>query len=53
MTTYVKKEESDTWHWCKNCSNYPATIAKSTAVRPSYDLCNQCKAKEDAKDCQE
>ena len=51
MATYVKASGSDTWHWCRNCSNYPATIEKSTSTRPSYDLCNQCKSKEADKTC--
>ncbi len=51
MVTYVKTKDSDTWHWCKNCTQYPTNISATTSTRPSHDLCNQCKAKEDKKDC--
>jgi hypothetical protein len=23
MPTYVRRADSDTWHWCTNCSSYP------------------------------
>lgn len=23
--TYRKKKGSDTWHWCRNCSNWPTS----------------------------
>ena len=51
MATYVKGPNTDTWHWCRNCNNYPSTIAKSQSTRPSHDLCNECKAKENAGNC--
>lgn len=55
MVKYVKRKGSqyDTWHWCKNCSNYPKKGEEVTTrdTRPSYDLCNQCLAKEDRRDC--
>lgn len=51
MATYVKTPGSDTWHWCRNCSDYPSRIDKTTNTRPSYDLCNQCKAKEAGNTC--
>jgi hypothetical protein len=46
MTTYVKKNGSDTWHWMTNCRNYPTNIGASKQSRPHGDLCNECKAKE-------
>jgi len=51
MVEYVKGNATDTWHWCKNCSQYPKTIYTRQTTRPSYDLCNQCKSKEKEKNC--
>ena len=50
--TYVQGQRTDTWHWCRNCSNYPATVVKRRKTRPtSGDLCNQCKGKERNGNC--
>ena len=49
MTTYRKRTDKDTWHWCKNCTNYPTEDYREITVsnRPSYgELCNECRAKE-------
>lgn len=52
MTTWVKGYGSDTWHWCKNCSNYPSSISQSQTSKPSSgELCNQCISKEKAGTC--
>jgi hypothetical protein len=54
---YVRREGSDTWHWCRNCSNYPSPgIAQSenlsSGQRPSSgELCNQCLGKERSGSC--
>jgi hypothetical protein len=50
-TSYVQGPSSKTWHWCRNCSNYPITIDKTRPTRPSSGLCNQCTAKEADKNC--
>jgi hypothetical protein len=50
LTTYRKRKGSDTWHWCKNYSNYPTHDYEETTVytgRPkSGELCNECRDKE-------
>lgn len=54
MTKYRKKKDSDTWHWCTNCSNWPTTdfIEREFDGRPtSGELDNECLAKEKANDC--
>ena len=44
---YRKKKWSDTWHWCKNCSNWPTSDYDVRYTKPtSGELCNQCKSKE-------
>lgn len=53
MAKYHKKKGSDTWHWCRNCSNWPGTGSDTTGTdtRPGGDLCNECKAKEKDGNC--
>lgn len=51
MVEYRKRKGSDTWHWCKNCSKWPTSNYDSRYSRPSYDLCNECKAKEKDEKC--
>lgn len=52
--TYRKRKDRDTWHWCKNCSNWPTSNydTYTGSGRPSSgELDNECKAKEKAGDC--
>ena len=54
MTTYRKKKGSDTWHWCRNCSNWPTSDYDevTTNNRPtSGELDNECRAKEKGGNC--
>jgi len=55
MTTYRRRKDRDTWHWCKNCSNYPTEDYVEEIVstgRPSSgELDNECLAKEKAGTC--
>jgi hypothetical protein len=50
MPVYVRAADSDTWHWCFNCSVYPSNPAQTLALfqshRPRRDLCNECRRKE-------
>jgi len=57
MPEYRKRKNSDTWHWCTNCSNWP-TLAENPDVHSSKpasgggrDLCNECKAKTKSGEC--
>jgi hypothetical protein len=53
MATYVHAPGvTNIWHWCTNCSDYPGTPTGHTSVRPTGQLCDQCKAKETAGTCQ-
>jgi len=54
MTTYRKRKGTDTWHWCKNCSNWPDSNYEETTTsgRPTTgELDNECLAKEKAGNC--
>ena len=51
MATYVRGN-SDTWHWCRNCSNWPTVDCEERYSKPSSgELCNECRAKDDAGTC--
>jgi hypothetical protein len=47
-----KRNGSDTWHWCSNCSNWPTSDYTEKPGRPtSGDLCNECRGKENDGTC--
>lgn len=46
-----RKTGSDTWHFCTNCHLWPTSNYEETTIRPSHDLCNHCRAKEDNNNC--
>ena len=48
---YVQGARSKTWHWCRNCSHYPSTIATMRPACPPTDLCKECQAKESDGNC--
>ena len=51
---YRRKKGSDTWHLCRNCSNWPTSDYEEVdrSSRPtSGELDNECEAKEKAKNC--
>ena len=59
MATYRKrKKDSDTWHWCTNCSQWPKNSDSYDEVtlpgkqRPSSgELHNECRSKEREGNC--
>ena len=57
MTTYRRRKDSDTWHWCKKCRYYPNNpddikVRKAGKERPSYgELDNNCLRLEKEKKC--
>lgn len=49
---YRKQKGSDTWHFCRNCSNWPTSNYDERYIKPnSGELCNQCKDKEKLGNC--
>ena len=49
---YRRRTGSDTWHWCRNCNNWPTASYDERGTKPSSgDLCNECKAKDKAGTC--
>jgi hypothetical protein len=51
MAKYVQGAGADSWHWCRNCTQWPDNIARQQDERPETDLCNQCEAKERHDEC--
>jgi hypothetical protein len=55
MPVYVRAADSDTWHWCLNCSGYPWNAVRIGGLfrsdRPPRDLCKQCLRKERSGNC--
>lgn len=49
---YRKVKGRDTWHWCRNCSNWPTANYETSSTKPSSgELCNECKGKEKSGSC--
>ncbi len=51
-TEYRRKKDSNTWHWCINCSKWPTSDYVESYTKPtSGKLDNECKVKEEAGTC--
>lgn len=51
-TEWRKRNGTDTWHWCSNCSNWPTADFTSSATKPtSGELDNECRHKEANGNC--
>lgn len=49
-----RRKGNDTWHFCRNCSNWPTYNDDEQYTKPtSGEFCNECKAKKAAGNCQE
>ena len=56
MVKYRRRENSDAWHWCTNCSHWPTEkfveIDVPEGQRPSSgELDDECRSKERAENC--
>ena len=52
MTEYRRKKGKDSWHYCKNCSNWPTSNYDVKYSKPaSGELCNECRSKDANKNC--
>ena len=43
-TVYRKVADSQTWHFCSNCTHWPKDDYEESTLPVSGDACNQCKA---------
>jgi DNA-directed RNA polymerase subunit RPC12/RpoP len=51
-STWRRKNASDTWHFCSNCSNWPTTGYETSYSKPSSgEFCNECQAKRSNNNC--
>jgi hypothetical protein len=50
---YVRRETSDVWHWCWNCSKFPqvANVVVAKGKPSSGRRCKECRAKADRGEC--
>jgi hypothetical protein len=48
---YRRKKDRDTWHWCRNCSNWPTSDYVEQTNKPSGEQCNECKGKDKDGNC--
>ncbi|WP_156925398.1 hypothetical protein [Nitratidesulfovibrio termitidis] len=49
---YRRKKNSDTWHYCSNCSNWPTTDYVEQQSKPTTgEFCNECRGKQNANNC--
>lgn len=49
---YRRKRNSDTWHYCRNCSNWPTTDYVEQHTKPSSgELDNECRSKDASGSC--
>jgi len=52
MIEYRRKAHSDVWHWCTNCSNWPAEDYETRlSPPPQAKLCAQCAFKRVKRTC--
>lgn len=52
MRVYRRRRDSDTWHFCRNCSKWPTSdYVEQTSKPTSGELDNECLAKERAGSC--
>lgn len=49
--TYRRRNGSDTWHWCTNCSTWPESAYEEKTVLLAGERCNECSAKERNGNC--
>jgi len=51
---YRRRNESNTWHWCENCSNWPTTPRTYVERRDepkSRELCEECSGLQNKGNC--
>jgi hypothetical protein len=50
---YRRRKGKDAWHFCSNCSNWPASDYDERQRKPTTgELCIQCRAKNRDGNCQ-
>lgn len=53
IATYRRTAGNDTWHFCRNCTQWPSLAYIEEYDAPiGAELCNECRAKEAKRICQ-
>ena len=48
MPVYRRRNEGNTWHWHRDCSNWPKSDYKEVHSKPRKgEFCKHCKAKDE------
>jgi hypothetical protein len=51
-STYRRRKGNDTWHFCRNCSNWPTSLFDDRSSKPTTgEFCNECLSKRNAGNC--
>jgi hypothetical protein len=54
--SYRKLDAADTWHWCHNCSGWPAKDYAQREDKPptwtGQSLCEECRTRDCSNECQ-
>ena len=54
MAKYRRRHDSNVWHRCLNCSNWPTYNYIESESKPlSGEQCNECQAKQTVGTCQD
>lgn len=49
---YRRRKEQDTWHFCRNCSNWPTDQYEKMIKKPvDGEICNECESRFRNKEC--
>lgn len=49
---YRRRNGSDTWHFCSNCTNWPTSDYEAKPTKPTTgESCNECLAKRRSGTC--
>ncbi len=52
LNIWRRRKGKDTWHFCRNCSNWPFVDYDERTVKPTTgEFCNECLAKRDSGNC--
>jgi len=51
--TFRRRNGTETWHFCRNCSQWPVQKFDEQTTKPTEGLCPECEEKEKAKRCQQ
>lgn len=52
VLSYRRRKDSDTWHFCSNCSGWPTSDYVTKSSKPTLnEICNECRSKARSGNC--